>query len=114
ELQGNAFSGHLPEFASWKIRLLQVLDVSDNQLNGSLPDSISCLESLQHLSLGGNNLTGPLNATLGSLVNLRSLNVSGSGLTCPPDGSKCLVKQRNTTSFCRLCFSFCSSCTPLA
>ncbi|CAI5970122.1 unnamed protein product [Closterium sp. NIES-64] len=89
-------------------------DVSDNQLNGSLPDSISCLASMQQLGFGGNNLNGPIPASLGSLVNLTSLNVSGTGLTCPVEGSKCVVQQRNTTSFCHLCFSFCSSCTPHA
>ncbi|GJP33863.1 hypothetical protein CLOM_g18369 [Closterium sp. NIES-68] len=46
------------------------------------------------------------------LVELTSLSISGSGLTCPADGSKCVVQQSNATSFCRLCFSFCSSCTP--
>ncbi|CAI5970140.1 unnamed protein product, partial [Closterium sp. NIES-64] len=64
--------------------------------------------------LGGNNLSGLIPASLGGFEDLTSLNVSGTGLTCPPEGSKCLVKQRNTTSFCRLCFSFCSSCTPHA
>ncbi|CAI5520348.1 unnamed protein product, partial [Closterium sp. Naga37s-1] len=114
EVQGNAFSGSLPDFASWKLPSLILLDVSDNQLSGSIPDSISRFVTLQHLGLGGNNLSGPIPATLGRLLSLTSLNVSGTGLTCPADGSKCVVQQGNTTSFCRLCSSFCSSCTPRA
>ncbi|CAI5485697.1 unnamed protein product, partial [Closterium sp. Naga37s-1] len=73
ELQGNAFSGPLPNFASWETQSLHVLDVSDNQLSGSLPDSITRFATLQHLGLGGNNLSGPIPASLGSLVNLTSL-----------------------------------------
>ncbi|CAI5965807.1 unnamed protein product, partial [Closterium sp. NIES-65] len=64
--------------------------------------------------LGGNNLSGVIPASLGGLTDLTYLNVSSTGLTCPADGSKCLVKHSNTTGFCHLCFSFCSSCTPLA
>ncbi|CAI5465788.1 unnamed protein product [Closterium sp. Yama58-4] len=113
QLQGNTLSGSLPNFASWKTPLLRILNVSDNQLSGSLPDSISHLTLLQTLGLGGNNLSGVISASLGGLPVLTYLNVSGTGLTSP-DGSKCMVKQSNTTGFCRLCFSFCSSCTPLA
>ncbi|CAI7794592.1 unnamed protein product, partial [Closterium sp. NIES-53] len=114
ELQGNAFSGPLPNFALWKYPYLEIFDVRDNQLSGSLPDSISRLASLWKLGLGGNNLSGVIPASLGGLTDLTLLNVSGTELTCPADGSKCLVKQSNTTVFCLLCFSFCSSCTPLA
>ncbi|CAI5965689.1 unnamed protein product, partial [Closterium sp. NIES-65] len=114
ELQGNAFSGSLPNFALWKYPYLEILDVSDNQLSGSLPDSITRLALLYRLGLGGNNLSGVIPASLGGLTDLSYLNVSGTGLTCPANGSKCLVKQSNTTGFCRLCFSFCASCTPLA
>ncbi|CAI5965731.1 unnamed protein product [Closterium sp. NIES-65] len=109
ELQGNAFSGSLPNFDS--LPYLHILDVSDNQLSGSLPDSISSLVLLSRLGIGGNNLSGVIPAGLGSLHDLTYLNVSGTGLTCPADGSKCVVYQSNTTGFCRLCFSFCSSCT---
>ncbi|CAI5520350.1 unnamed protein product, partial [Closterium sp. Naga37s-1] len=112
ELQGNAFSGPLPDLAHWKFTSLLVLDVSDNQLNGSLPDSISRFVTLQHLGIGGNKLSGPIPAGLGRLIELTSLNISGTRLTCPADGSKCVVQQASNSSFCRLCSSFCSSCTP--
>ncbi|CAI5493810.1 unnamed protein product, partial [Closterium sp. Naga37s-1] len=114
ELQGNAFSGSLPNFDLWITPSLHSLDVSDNQLSGSLPDSISRFAVLWELGLGGNNLSGVIPASLGGFTDLSYLNVLGTGLTCPADGSKCLVKQSNTTGFCHLCFSFCSSCTPLA
>ncbi|CAI5520352.1 unnamed protein product, partial [Closterium sp. Naga37s-1] len=105
-----AVSGSLPSSIS-RLTALQFLDVSFNQLNGSLPDSITRLASLQHLGLGFTNLSGPIPARLGRLISLTSLNVSGTGLTCPAEGSKCVVQQRNTTSFCHLCSPFCSSCT---
>ncbi|CAI7926794.1 unnamed protein product, partial [Closterium sp. NIES-53] len=114
ELQGNAFSGSLPNFYLWKPVHLEILDVSDNQLSGSLPDSISSLVLLTRLGIGGNNLSGIIPAGLGQLGGLTYLNVSGTGLICPADSSECVVYQINTTAFCRLCFSFCSSCTPLA
>ncbi|CAI7825942.1 unnamed protein product, partial [Closterium sp. NIES-54] len=88
-------------------------DISNNQLSGPLPDSATLPIVLESLGLGGNNLTGPISPVFGMRDKLYYFNISGSGLTCPADGSECGVKQSNASSFCRLCFSFCSSCTPL-
>ncbi|CAI5964953.1 unnamed protein product, partial [Closterium sp. NIES-64] len=44
--------------------------ISDANLNGTIPDSISNLQSLTHLNLWNSKLTGPIPATIGNLRNL--------------------------------------------
>ncbi|CAH9140448.1 unnamed protein product [Cuscuta epithymum] len=55
---------------------LQLLDVSFNQLSGTLPDCWSSLSSLQVLNLGNNhNLSGTLPTSIGSLASLKALHL---------------------------------------
>ena len=57
------------------------LDLSGNQLAGSIPASLGNLTNLQVVALGGNQLTGSIPASLGSLTNLEWLNLSNNRLT---------------------------------
>ena len=60
---------------------LQSLDLWGNQLSGGIPPSLGSLANLQGLVLGSNKLTGPIPLELGSLANLQSLDLSYNQLT---------------------------------
>ncbi|CAI7924451.1 unnamed protein product [Closterium sp. NIES-54] len=127
-LFSNMLSGTIPALVSMP---LKSLDLSYNHLSGSLPTALcSITDSLKlgHNDLEGpmpacfdrvrgqtdlsfNKLSGPIPVTLSGHA-LDNLDLTSSGLTCPPDGSECGVRQSNASSFCTICFSFCSSCTP--
>jgi Leucine-rich repeat (LRR) protein len=49
------------------------LDLSDNQLTGSIPTELGNLSNLTRLDLSGNQLTGSIPAELGNLSNLEEL-----------------------------------------
>lgn len=65
-----------------KCRNLQVVDLSDNQFGGVLPNSISNLSStLVTLRLGSNQLSGSIPEGIGNLVNLTELEVEKNNLS---------------------------------
>ena len=57
------------------------LDLSDNQLTGSIPPEIGNLTNLTYLSLSSNQLTGEIPPEIGNLTNLTSLQLSYNQLT---------------------------------
>ena len=61
--------------------LVTRLDISDNQLNGSIPAALGNLTNLQELHLYINELSGPIPAELGSLANLEILRLGGNQLS---------------------------------
>ena len=74
-----------PELGSLTPRHLEKLDLSDNQLTGTIPRELGSLTYLEWLRLSGNQLTGTIPPELGSLANLEWLNLSGNQLTgCIP------------------------------
>ncbi|XP_020999242.1 receptor-like protein EIX2 [Arachis duranensis] len=102
DLSSNQFEGVIPSFLlhfSWLIlsrnkfsnvssllcqennigRELGTLDLSNNQLKGSLPDCWKSLSSLLFLDLSNNNLTGKIPPSLGSLVKLEALVLRSNG-----------------------------------
>ncbi|KAK9116804.1 hypothetical protein Sjap_015751 [Stephania japonica] len=54
---------------------LEYLDLSSNQLVGSLPQSIGQLKSLVSIHLSTNKLTGPIPTTIGDMSSLSSLSL---------------------------------------
>jgi len=52
---------------------LQYLNLSDNPLSGTIPESLGSLNNLKLLGLVGNQLSGPIPESLGNLNNLQSL-----------------------------------------
>ncbi|XP_047965282.1 receptor-like protein EIX2 [Salvia hispanica] len=58
---------------------LQILTLSGNQFNGSIPD-LRPFPSLTHLDLSGNNFTGPVPLSLGQLSELQNLDLSFNSL----------------------------------
>ena len=57
------------------------LNLTFNQLTGSIPPEIGNLTNLTHLYLYGNQLTGSIPSEIGNLTNLTYLNLYGNQLT---------------------------------
>ncbi|XP_028773184.1 receptor-like protein EIX1 [Neltuma alba] len=111
-LASNHFKGSLPKFLQNTMALdvshnsfselhtflcangssqgLIVLDLSDNQLYGQLPDCWSHFKSLTFLDLSNNNFSGELPISVGSLQSLEVLILRNNGLT-----GELLVTLRN-------------------
>ena len=61
------------------------LELADNQLTGTIPETLGQLNNLRSLDLSGNDLTGEIPQALGQLNNLKYLNLIDNQLTgCIP------------------------------
>jgi len=81
-LSSNQLSGSIPSTLG-NLTNLQVLDLSGNQLGGSIPSSLDNLTNLRVLDLSGNQLGGPIPSLLGIRSNLQVLDLSGNQLSGP-------------------------------
>ena len=79
ELSGNNLRGTLP-VALGSLTELNVLDLSGNQLRGPIPDARG-LTGLTSLNLGDNQLSGTIPDWLGQLTRLEFLYLSGNQLS---------------------------------
>ncbi|XP_011096692.1 probable LRR receptor-like serine/threonine-protein kinase At4g20940 [Sesamum indicum] len=75
-LQSNILSGSIDFSPLSNNSNLHVLDLSNNQLNGYLPDSFGSLTGLQVINVGGNNFSGSLPTSIGDITTLISLDIS--------------------------------------
>ena len=65
------------------------LELSDEDLTGTIPPELGDLSELTHLDLSSNSLTGEIPRELGGLSNLESLKLTGNSLTgCIPTALK--------------------------
>uniref|UniRef100_A0A0E0IGG8 non-specific serine/threonine protein kinase n=1 Tax=Oryza nivara TaxID=4536 RepID=A0A0E0IGG8_ORYNI len=71
DLRMNAFSGPIPNF--YKMSALQILNLAQNNLSGSIPPSLGKVSSINLISLEMNNLEGSIPETLTSLANASKL-----------------------------------------
>ena len=71
----------------WKLTNLTYLDLSRNQLSGTIPPEIGNLTNLTYLNLGFNKLTGSIPPEIGNLINLTYLGLYLNQLTgsIPPE-----------------------------
>ncbi|CAB9508252.1 receptor-like protein kinase precursor [Seminavis robusta] len=77
-LSNNQLTGSMPQQIRY-LKLLDVLDVSNNKLSSSLPArSLGRLTSLRVLELGSNGFTGELPAAFGTLTNLEVLSLTAN------------------------------------
>ncbi|KAL1103243.1 hypothetical protein V6Z11_D05G425600 [Gossypium hirsutum] len=73
DLSNNQFEGGIPEVFG-KLNLLKGLNLSHNNLNGGIPTSIGNLTSLEWLDLSSNRLSGTIPNRLADLPFLSSFN----------------------------------------
>ncbi|XP_074283969.1 receptor-like protein EIX2 [Silene latifolia] len=65
----------------YSLGLLKGIDISNNKLEGHIPEGISNLIGLKFLNLSRNNLTGFIMPRIGQLTSLESLDLSHNHLT---------------------------------
>jgi Leucine-rich repeat (LRR) protein len=87
-LSNNNISGSLP--AEWSSLVkLQILNLSNNNISGSLPTEWSSLVNLQYILLNNNQISGSLPPEWSSLVNLQYLLLNNNQISgsLPPEWS---------------------------
>ncbi len=57
------------------------LDLSENNLSGSIPSELGSLINLNYIDLGFNELSGSIPESIGNLINLTNLNLSDNSLS---------------------------------
>ncbi|KAI3466879.1 hypothetical protein Pfo_023542 [Paulownia fortunei] len=75
-LQSNKLSGSIDFSPSSGELNLQVLDLSNNQLDGHFPDGFGSFTGLLVLNIGGNNFSGSLPTSICNISALNSLDIS--------------------------------------
>ena len=73
-LQGNSFSGKIPD-ALCELSFLQELNLSSNSLSGSLPSNIGKLIRLSQMNLSKNQFSGTLPESFGQLIKITELDM---------------------------------------
>ncbi|KAJ4829099.1 hypothetical protein Tsubulata_042156 [Turnera subulata] len=81
DLSNNQFSGSIPQNIGESMPDLIFLSLSDNQLNGPIPNSLGDMLSLQVIDLSRNNLTGHIPWTIASCSFLKALDLSYNSLS---------------------------------
>ncbi|GAU49744.1 hypothetical protein TSUD_43310 [Trifolium subterraneum] len=81
-LSNNKFSDLVPLLCNKsKPSILGVLDISNNELKGELPDCWNNLTSLKFVDLSNNKLSGNIPFSMGALVNMQALILRHNSLT---------------------------------
>ncbi|GLT35955.1 hypothetical protein SLA2020_103640 [Shorea laevis] len=81
-LFNNQLSGSIPDSIE-QLSKLESIDLSDNQLNGRIPNSIGKLSNLETLLVDDNSLEGVISeAHFANLSKLTKLNIGVNNLNC--------------------------------
>ncbi|CAJ2629898.1 unnamed protein product [Trifolium pratense] len=81
-LSNNKFSDLVPILCNKsKPNILGVLDISNNELKGELPDCWNNLTSLQYVDLSNNKFSGNIPFSMGALVNMEALILRNNNLS---------------------------------
>ncbi|KAH7669446.1 Leucine-rich repeat protein [Dioscorea alata] len=81
ETMSLTFRGREDEYIEYHIELLNYIDLSNNQLLGSISEELASLYGLQSLNLSGNTLEGEIPDKLGRMKQLQSLDLSRNKLS---------------------------------
>ncbi|KAL3616827.1 LRR receptor-like serine/threonine-protein kinase ghr1 [Castilleja foliolosa] len=82
-LQNNILSGNIDFSPLSNDSNLRVLDLSNNGLNGNLPDGLGSFTGLQVLDIAGNNFSGSLPTSIANISTLNSLVICQNHFTGP-------------------------------
>ncbi|PHU18600.1 hypothetical protein BC332_14295 [Capsicum chinense] len=77
-LSGNKIRGSLPESFCHACNVVQVLDLSNNSLSGTIQRNLGNCRSLIYLNLGQNKLTGSVPEELEHITSLHYLGLNGN------------------------------------
>jgi len=77
----NHFQGQIPSEIEAHMPGLEVLFMSDNGFNGSIPFSLGNISSLQAFDLSNNNLQGQIPGWIGNMSSLEFLDLSGNNFS---------------------------------
>jgi thermitase len=80
QLPSNQLDGSLPANFFGNLSLLKTLDLSDNKIGGLLPERLTN-SALENLNLSDNVLNTTLPNSWGGFINLKNFNLSQNGLT---------------------------------
>ncbi|CAK8573095.1 unnamed protein product [Lathyrus sativus] len=79
-LSNNPLGGEMRVLKWENLKNLVILELSNMELRGEIPESLSELKKLRFLGLNDNNLTGKVSPKLESLPSLNALYLSGNNL----------------------------------
>lgn len=79
DLSGNNLNGTIPS-SMGRLVHLRTLDLSSNQLSGSIPSSVGKLLHLEKLALASNKLSGPIPTSVSEMPSLVFLDLSSNQL----------------------------------
>ncbi|XP_062079930.1 receptor-like protein EIX1 [Humulus lupulus] len=79
DISNNMLNGSLPD-CQWNMKDLIFLKLDSNNLSGVIPRSIGSLSKIQHLLLGHNNFSGNLPSSLKKCTQLKVLDVESNNL----------------------------------
>lgn len=82
DLSSNNLQGEVPRELT-NLLALGTLNLSRNQLTGQIPEKIGSLQQLETLDLSSNNLHGPIPSSMSSITSLSHLNLSHNNLSGP-------------------------------
>ena len=82
ELTNNNLTGSLPPELS-RLTEMFFLSLYSNEITGPIPPELGNLSDLGYFVLSSNNLTGPIPPEFGGLANLQTLELAGNDLTGP-------------------------------
>ncbi|GLT86661.1 hypothetical protein SLE2022_047840 [Rubroshorea leprosula] len=82
DLSSNNLEGEIPK-EIMKLSALGTLNLSRNQLTGNIPEEMGDLRLLETLDLSVNHLSGPIPASMSSMTFLSHLNLSYNDLSGP-------------------------------
>lgn len=77
-LANNGLEGVIPAEAIGQLTALEEVFFNDNQIVGTLPDTLGNLAKLKQLNLSNNRIAGALPNTLGNLTNLTLLSLNNN------------------------------------